>query len=45
MTANLKAPIIINAKNNKGKQAILDNDEYLIKHPILEELKNAYSNA
>lgn len=45
MTANLKAPIIINAKNNKGKQVILDNDEYLIKHPILEELKNAYSNA
>ncbi|KKC30428.1 flagellar assembly protein FliW [Caldanaerobacter subterraneus subsp. pacificus DSM 12653] len=45
MTANLKAPIIINAKNNRGKQVILDNEEYLIKHPILEELKNAYSNA
>jgi flagellar assembly factor FliW len=45
MTANLKAPIIINAENNRGVQIILDNDKYLIKHPILEELKNAYSHA
>lgn len=41
MTANLKAPIIINAENNKGMQILLDNDEYMIKHPILKELKNA----
>jgi FliW protein. len=41
MTANLKAPIIVNAENNKGMQILLDNDDYMIKHPILKELKNA----
>jgi len=45
ITANLKAPIIINAENNKAVQVILENEKYLIKHPILEELKNAYSNS
>ncbi|OXT08739.1 flagellar assembly protein FliW [Thermoanaerobacterium thermosaccharolyticum] len=44
MTANLKAPIIINAENNKAMQILLDNDEYMIKHPILKELKNADTN-
>ncbi len=44
MTANLKAPIIINAENNKGMQILLDNDDYMIKHPILKELKNADTN-
>ncbi|MEG6570387.1 flagellar assembly protein FliW [Thermoanaerobacterium thermosaccharolyticum] len=44
MTANLKAPIIINAENNKGMQILIDNDEYMIKHPILKELKNADTN-
>jgi flagellar assembly factor FliW len=34
MTANLKAPIIINAKQNKAKQIVLNTDEYLIKQPI-----------
>jgi flagellar assembly factor FliW len=34
MTANLKAPIIINAKLNKAKQVVLNTDEYLIKQPI-----------
>ncbi|MBI4734439.1 MAG: flagellar assembly protein FliW [Rubrobacteridae bacterium] len=34
MTANLKAPIIINAKQNKAKQIVLSTDEYLIKQPI-----------
>jgi len=45
MTANLKAPIIINAENNKAVQVILENEKYLIKHPILEELKNAHTHA
>lgn len=45
MTANLKAPIIINAENNKGMQILLDNDDYMIKHPILKELKNAYTHS
>ena len=30
-TANLKAPIIINIKNNRGKQLILQDDKYKIK--------------
>lgn len=41
MTANLKAPIVINAENNKGKQVLLDNPEYRVKHLILEELRKA----
>ncbi len=40
MTANLQAPIVINIKNNKGKQIIIDNDNYSRKHPIFQELKN-----
>lgn len=35
MTANLKAPVIINVKNNKGKQIILNDENYKIKHLIL----------
>lgn len=38
MTANMKAPIIINTANNRGCQMIMDNSEYQIKHYILEEL-------
>jgi len=38
ITANLKAPILINTENNKGKQVILNNSEYNIKHYIIEEL-------
>lgn len=45
MTANLKAPVIINAKNNKAVQLVLDDDRYMIKHPILEELKNAHTHS
>lgn len=37
MTANLKAPIVINRKNNKGKQEILDDDRYEIKHKVIKE--------
>ena len=33
-TANLKAPIIINIKNNRGKQLILQDDKYKIKEPL-----------
>ncbi|MFR5265948.1 flagellar assembly protein FliW [Clostridium sp.] len=35
-TTNLKAPIIINIKNKKGKQIILNNDKYKIKEPLME---------
>jgi len=41
MTANLKAPVVINAENNKGKQVLLNNPEYQVKHSILEELRKA----
>lgn len=41
MTANLKAPLIINTTNNKGKQMIMDNSPYQIKHYILDELIKA----
>ncbi|SES84357.1 flagellar assembly factor FliW [Natronincola peptidivorans] len=41
MTANLRAPIIINTKNNKAKQIVLDDDKYHAKHYIIEELKKA----
>ncbi|MDW8799703.1 flagellar assembly protein FliW [Clostridium sp. A1-XYC3] len=34
ITVNLKAPIIINIKNNLGEQIILDNPNYVIKHPL-----------
>ena len=33
-TANLKAPIIINVKNNRGKQLILQDDKYKIKESL-----------
>lgn len=40
MTANLQAPLIINTKNNKGKQIIIDDGKYHRKHYILEEMKS-----
>lgn len=33
-TINLKAPMVINIKNNKGKQLILQHDKYQIKEPL-----------
>jgi len=39
MTANLKAPVLINTENNRGKQVILSNPDYSIKHYIIEELR------
>lgn len=35
ITTNLRAPIIINVKNNKGKQIVLNNEDYSIKTPIM----------
>ncbi|SDJ91159.1 flagellar assembly protein FliW [Natronincola ferrireducens] len=40
MTANLRAPIIINTANNKAKQIMLDDEAYHTKHYILQEMKN-----
>jgi flagellar assembly factor FliW len=39
ITANLKAPILINVENNRGKQVVLENGNYQIKHYIMEELR------
>ncbi|MBP6218864.1 MAG: flagellar assembly protein FliW [Oligoflexales bacterium] len=39
MTANLKAPVIFNLRNKKGKQIILNQSQYTVRHNILEELK------
>jgi flagellar assembly factor FliW len=36
-TANLKAPLVINIKNNKGIQEILDDERYSIRHRIVKE--------
>lgn len=37
ITTNLKAPIVINIKEHRGEQLILDNEKYLIKQPLLKE--------
>lgn len=37
ITINLRAPIIINIKENLGEQIILNNEKYLIKYPIFKE--------
>jgi len=37
MTANLRAPIVINTKNNKGIQELLDGDNYSMKHQVFKE--------
>lgn len=39
MSMNLQAPLIINARNRKGMQLILDTDRYGVRHYILEELQ------
>jgi len=35
ITANLKGPLLINTKNNKGKQLIIDNPDYSIKFSLI----------
>jgi flagellar assembly factor FliW len=39
ISANLMGPIIINRRNRKARQAISENDEYSVKHYIMEEMK------
>ncbi|MDQ0231455.1 flagellar assembly protein FliW [Metabacillus malikii] len=36
-TANLQAPIILNTKNNKAKQIILNDARYKTKHTLIQE--------
>ena len=37
MTINLKAPIILNTKNNKAVQEVLDDDRFSVRHKVLKE--------
>ena len=41
ISINLKAPVIINAKENRGCQVVLENDKYKFKHIITEEFVKA----
>lgn len=36
-TVNLKAPFVVNSKNLKACQIILEDERYLVKHPISKE--------
>ena len=36
-TANLLAPVVINLKENKGKQFVLNNSPYTTKHSLFKE--------
>ena len=39
MTANLKAPLVFNLKNRKGKQIILNQPGLTTRHNIMEEMR------
>ena len=39
ITANLMGPIVINKKTRVAKQVISENEEYTVKHYMLEEMK------
>ena len=39
MTVNLMGPFVINVKDMKGTQAIVENDNYPVKFPIYDILK------
>jgi flagellar assembly factor FliW len=39
MTANLKAPLVINLNGQIARQVVLQENEYTIKHPMFKELK------
>ena len=41
MTANLKAPIVINADTRKGCQVIVENHDYKVKYPVYERFAKA----
>ena len=40
MTANLRAPIVINLKTKKAMQIITDGEDALVRYQIFEQLKN-----
>ena len=45
MTVNLKGPFIINVKEMKASQTIIDNDDYPVKFPIYDILQKNKENA
>ncbi|ANA79781.1 flagellar assembly protein FliW [Paenibacillus vortex V453] len=45
ITCNLKAPILLNNKNQLAAQIILDHSEYSTRHPLFEKAKGEGSNA
>jgi len=45
MRVNLKAPIVINPATMMGKQVIVSNEEYNIRHFIFDELEKAAAEA
>jgi flagellar assembly factor FliW len=36
ITANLQGPILINTRNNRGKQLVLVNSDYRVQHSVLQ---------
>ena len=45
MTVNLKAPIVINGENRKANQIITDDEQYEVKFPIYQILKDNMERA
>lgn len=41
MTTNLKAPVVINLRNNKAAQIVIEDDRYSLKHPMASTMKDA----
>lgn len=41
MTANLKAPIVINADTRKGCQIVAENPDYIVRYPVYERFAKA----
>ncbi|MCR5608974.1 MAG: flagellar assembly protein FliW [Lachnospiraceae bacterium] len=39
MTANLKAPLLVNADTKKGQQVIVENQDYVVKYNVYDVLK------
>lgn len=39
MTTNLRAPILVNIKTKKGIQVVVEDEEYLIKHNLYDQIK------
>lgn len=40
MTANMAAPIIINARLGTGKQLLIDSQDLPVRHPVYEDIMN-----